>query len=299
MDVVTGVTYGRAVGVLEHDLLAMEVARLTEELAKLAARITASEPKHEPVLLDIKHDPAPLPSIDMFSATPESAEVGQPIILQWLTHNALAVALGTTPVEQRGSYQAIVSPGPGNNAWTLYATNADGVTITKHVAIQVMAHEAPALAAPVIEYFTATPPLGPHGTISLLAWKVTGAVDVELGAMDVFAEGTYAALISPFASANVWVLHAQNANGDAVMQELTIGLVADSTRPSMPLSIETPATSITPIHETPAQPFRVGRVRYSTLQAALDAMTDGDTLQVHSGGQSKNGMLANIQILRF
>ena len=215
MDIVTDVVFGRAPSLDEFDLLAVEVA-------KLAVRVAALEPKPSP---------APLPVIEVFTSTPDSAEVGQPVVLKWVTGNATAVALGAMAVDPIGSYQIIVAPGPNNDSWTLYATNADGVMVTKTATITVLTTKPPPLPPPpVIEFFTATPIAGIAGSVSRLAWKVIGAVDVQLGAMDVASEGTHNAIISPFASSNVWVLQARN-DGLSVMRELSLGLITDPVPP--------------------------------------------------------------------
>ena len=279
MDVVTSVVFGHAPTINEFDLLAVEVA-------KLAVRIEALEPK--PI-------PAPLPVIDVFTATPDSAEVGQPVVLKWVTGNAITVALGAMPVDPHGSYQLNVAPGPNNDNWTLYATNADGVTVTKTATITILVVDPPPLPPPpVIEYFTAAPISGIAGSVSRLAWKVTGAVDVQLGAMDVASEGTHDAIVSPFASGNVWVLQARN-DGLSVTQELSVVLITDQVPP--PADTLPP---LAPVYDVPAQPFRVGMERYATLQSALDALTDGDTLHIMAGkyfGQGGTLLTPNVLII--
>jgi len=112
-----------------------------------------------------------LPTIESFTATPESMNPGELSILSWSVKNATNVTIdqGVGTVSPTDTTE--VSP-EETTTYTLTATNSDGSkTSSCTVAI---------LNLPVIEYFTANPESIILGEWSLLSWSTTNAATLAI-----------------------------------------------------------------------------------------------------------------------
>jgi len=111
------------------------------------------------------------PTIDSFTATPDTITVGETATLSWTTTNATLVTIdqgvGGQPVD--GSVD--VSP-TETTTYTLTATGPGGV-VQADVTVTV-------LPMPVIDSFTASPEIIIEGGLSTLAWQTTDADSVSI-----------------------------------------------------------------------------------------------------------------------
>jgi hypothetical protein len=97
------------------------------------------------VVSQLPADPASLPSITAFSATPASITAGDSLVLNATVSNAVALALNGATV----TLPAAVTP-QVDTTFTLVATNADGATATATVTVSVAAKPAPVGRFPVL-----------------------------------------------------------------------------------------------------------------------------------------------------
>ncbi len=108
-----------------------------------------------------------LPTIEYFTATPESISSGELSILSWSTKNATNITIdqGIGTVSAKATME--VSP-EATTTYTLTATNSDGQK-TQACTVEII------LNPPTIEYFTASPESIMLGSFSTLSWSTTNA----------------------------------------------------------------------------------------------------------------------------
>ena len=114
-----------------------------------------------------------LPTIEYFTATPESINPGESSTLSWSVTNATTITIdqGIGTVSAKGTKE--VSPSE-TTKYVLTAKNNDGQK-TKSCEIKV---EEPISKLPVINYFYADPTEIDSGYSSTLSWSVTNSTDV-------------------------------------------------------------------------------------------------------------------------
>jgi hypothetical protein len=157
--------------------------------------------------------PAGLPVINSFIASPSSISLGGSSTLSWSVLNATSVTIdnGVGVVGSSGS--SIVLPAV-TTTFTLTASNAAGSNTATALVI-VSGVPSPPASLPVINYFTATPPVIPGGSGStFLRWNVSNAssVSIDNGIGPVGSSGTM--LVTLTATTN-YTLTAINAVGMA------------------------------------------------------------------------------------
>jgi hypothetical protein len=154
--------------------------------------------------------PIGLPVISYFIANPSSITPGSSITLSWNVTNATSVTVdnGVGPVGSSGT--TIILP-VASTTFTLTASNAAGSN-TASTAVIVSGVSTPPASLPVINYFTATPPLISSGGSTTLSWDVSDATSVTIdnGVGSVASSGS--TLASPAASTD-YTLTATNAYG--------------------------------------------------------------------------------------
>jgi len=155
--------------------------------------------------------PATLPVINSFTASPSSISLGSPSTLSWNVSNATSVTIdnGVGAVGSSGS--AVVLPAV-TTTFILTASNAAGST-TATALILVSGVPPGPTGLPVINYFTASPPVIPGASGStLLRWNVSDATSVSIdnGIGPIPSSGTM--LLTLTATTN-YTLTATNAYG--------------------------------------------------------------------------------------
>ncbi|MGA7677765.1 MAG: hypothetical protein WCA51_05265, partial [Dehalococcoidia bacterium] len=162
--------------------------------------------------------PAGLPVVNSFTASPPSIIVGELATLSWNVSNATSVIIDHGVGTFASSGNALVSPA-ATTTYILTATNAAGST-TEMAQVTVSGTPSPG-GLPVIDYFTADPPIISAGSFTTLSWNVSNATSVTIdpGVGTVGSVGT--ATVSPATSTN-YILTAANASG---WYSLTIGVL--------------------------------------------------------------------------
>jgi len=150
-----------------------------------------------------------LPVISSFVATPSIISLGNSTTLSWNVSNATSVSInqGVGTVSSSGS--TIISP-PTTLTYTLTVSNANG-SLTAAALVQVSGTPSPS-SLPVIDYFTASPPIISYGGSSFLRWSASNATSVTIdnGIGPVASHGTM--IVSPVGSID-YTLTAANAYG--------------------------------------------------------------------------------------
>jgi hypothetical protein len=152
-----------------------------------------------------------LPVINSFIASPSSIIVGGSTSLSWNVSNATSVTIdnGVGAVGSSGS--TIVLPS-ATTGFTLTASNASGSNTATALVI-VSGVPSPPASLPVINYFTASPPVIPGGSGStFLRWNVSdaSAVSIDQGIGTVDSHGT---MLVSLAASTDYTLTAINAYG--------------------------------------------------------------------------------------
>jgi len=113
-----------------------------------------------------------LPTIEYFTATPESISLGESSTLSWSVSNATTITIdqGIGTVSAKGTTE--VSP-EDTKIYTLTAKNSDGQK-TKSCKLEVMLNPV------TIDYFISNPPLIWLGETSMLSWSTTNATDISI-----------------------------------------------------------------------------------------------------------------------
>jgi hypothetical protein len=178
--------------------------------------------------------PAGLPVINSFTASPSSITAGSSVTLGWNVSNATLVTISPEVGTVASSGTTIVLP-LATTTYTLTATNAAG-SATAMTQVAVSGAPSPFTGLPVVNYFTANPPLISSGSSTTLSWDVSNAtsVDIQPGVGAVGLVGT--ALVSPAVNTS-YTLTATNAFGVYYMtiQVLVSGAPSvDTTPPSVP-----------------------------------------------------------------
>jgi hypothetical protein len=149
-----------------------------------------------------------LPVINSFIASPSSITVGGSTSLSWNVSNATSVTIdnGVGPVGSSGN--TIVLPST-TTTYTLTASNTAGST---PATTQVIVSGAPYGGPPVINYFTAGPPIIPGGGSTTLSWNVSNAssVSIDNGIGPVSSSGT---ILVTMSSSTNFILTATNSYG--------------------------------------------------------------------------------------
>jgi hypothetical protein len=163
--------------------------------------------------------PVSLPIVNSFAASPPSIIVGELATLSWNVSNATSVTIDHGVGTFASSGTTLVSPAT-TTTYILTATNAAGST-TAMTQVIVSGAPPPPGGSPVVNYFTADPPIISAGSFTTLSWSVSNATSVTIdpGVGPVSSVGT--ALVSPAANTN-YTLTAANAYG---LYSLTIGVL--------------------------------------------------------------------------
>jgi hypothetical protein len=169
-----------------------------------------------------------LPVIDSFNASPASISAGESSSLSWTVSGANTVSIdqGIGNVALTGTRE--VTPGV-TTIYTLTASNsAGGVTATTQVIV-TGAVPPPTMGLPVINSFSATPPIISLGNPTSLSWNVSNATSVSInhGVGTVAPSGS--TIVSP-PTTTTYILTASNINGSLT----ATALVQVSGVPSQP-----------------------------------------------------------------
>jgi hypothetical protein len=154
--------------------------------------------------------PTSLPIVHSFTASPPGITVGSSATLSWDVSNATSVTIDPGLGNFASSGSTIVSP-TATTTYILTATNVAGST-TAMAQVIVSGAPSPPAGLPVINYFTADPPVIAAGGSITLSWSVSDATSVTIdpGVGSVGSVGT--APVSPVTSTN-YTLTATNAFG--------------------------------------------------------------------------------------
>ncbi|MGB8707216.1 MAG: hypothetical protein WCD72_04615, partial [Dehalococcoidia bacterium] len=154
--------------------------------------------------------PTSLPVINSFTASPSSISLGGSTSLSWNVSNATSVTIDNGVGAVGSSGNTIVLP-TATTVFTLTASNAAG-SDTATALVIVSGVPSPPASLPVINYFTASPPIISGGGSTTLSWNVSdaSAVSIDNGIGPVGSAGT--TIVSPASSIN-YTLTATNAAG--------------------------------------------------------------------------------------
>ena len=150
-----------------------------------------------------------LPTIEYFTATPESISPGELSILSWSVKNATNITIDHDVGTVSARATTEVSP-EETTTYTLTATNSDGQK-TQSCKVEVTS-----LNLPIIDYFIASPESIMLGEDSTLSWSVqpeglTEALRIEpLGDLTISWEGSHT--VSP-TETTTYTLIATNSDG--------------------------------------------------------------------------------------
>ena len=122
--------------------------------------------------------PAVLPVINSFIASPSSISLGGSTSLSWNVTNATSVAIDNGLGAVGSSGNTIVLPST-TTAFKLTASNAAG-SVTATALVLVSGVPSPPTGLPVIDYFTAAPPIIASGGSTTLSWNVSNATSVTI-----------------------------------------------------------------------------------------------------------------------
>lgn len=154
--------------------------------------------------------PAARPVVSSFIASPSSISLGSSTSLSWNVTDATLVTIdnGVGSVGLSGSTTVLPA---ANTTYTLTATNAAGSTTATAVVLVSGAPPTPT-SMPVVNYFTANPPLIAFGSSTTLSWDVLYATSVTIdnGVGTVASSGS--TVVLPAASTD-YTLTATNAYG--------------------------------------------------------------------------------------
>jgi len=183
---------------------------------------------------------AVLPSVNYFTANPSSIIAGSSAILSWDVSNATSITINPGVGTFASSGTTMVSPA-ASTTYTLTATNAAGTT-TAMTQVTVSGTPSPFTGLPVVNYFTANPPIISAGSSTTLSWDVSNATSVTIdnGVGNVGSTGTVS--VSPAMSIN-YTLTASNASG---WYSLTISVMVSAPSPLPDLTITTGNPTLAP-----------------------------------------------------
>jgi hypothetical protein len=169
--------------------------------------------------------PASLPVVNSFTASPPNITVGEIATLSWNVSNATSVTIDHGVGNFSSSGNTLVSPAT-TTTYILTAANAAGSTTATTQVIVSVAPSPPA-GLPVVNHFTADPPIISAGSSTTLSWSVSNAtaVTIDPGVGPVGSVGT--AIVSPATNTN-YTLTAANAYG---LSSLTIGVLVTAAPP--------------------------------------------------------------------
>ena len=154
--------------------------------------------------------PSGLPVINYFAATPTSISFGSSVTLSWNVTNATTVSIDNGVGNVAASGSNIILP-VATTTFTLTAGNAAG-SVTASAPIIVSGVSPPPSGLPVVNYFTAAPPVISSGGSTTLSWDVSYATSVTIdnGIGSVASSGSMP--VSPV-STITYTLTATNAYG--------------------------------------------------------------------------------------
>lgn len=154
--------------------------------------------------------PTGLPVINYFTATPNNITLGSSVTLSWNVTNATTVSIDNGVGNVAASGSSIILP-VATTTFTLTASNAAG-SVTANTAVIVSGVSPPPSGLPIINYFTASPPIIPSGSSATLSWDVSYATSVTIdnGIGTVASSGSMP--VSPV-STITYTLTATNAYG--------------------------------------------------------------------------------------
>jgi hypothetical protein len=158
------------------------------------------------------------PVITEFKATPATIHAGQKSTLSWSVTGATSVSIDSGVGAQTGT-SVDVTP-TATTTYTLTATGLGG-SVTSMTTVTVL----PAVPAPVITAFTASPSVVAAGGSVTLTWTVTGqfdAIKVDPGSINVLADtnastGAGSHVITGVSPPVTYTLTATNSGGSATM----------------------------------------------------------------------------------
>ncbi len=145
------------------------------------------------------------PPILSYFATPPTIQAGQSSTLSWSVTGATSLSIDAGVGTVTGTSTS-VSPA-ATTTYTLTATSAGGSS-TATTTVTVVGG-----ARPAIQSFTASPLTIQPGQSSTLAWSVTGATSLSIGAGVGTVTGTSVVVTPP--STTTYVLTASNGSGDS------------------------------------------------------------------------------------
>jgi hypothetical protein len=189
-----------------------------------------------------------LPVINSFIASPSSITVGGSTSLSWNVSNATSITIDHGVGAVGSSGNTIVLPST-TTTYTLTATNAAGsIPATALVLVSGASYGG----LPVINFFTASPPVISGSGSTFLRWDVSNAASVSIdnGIGPVSSSGT---LLVSLSSSTNFTLMATNAYGSVY---LTISVLVSGGAPPPPSFAVTSVTATTsPPSHTGGCPF--------------------------------------------
>lgn len=165
-----------------------------------------------------------MPSIELFTASPDNIDVGQEVTLKWKVSNANDINIDNKVGKVSGEGSKKVSP-QTSIEYTLTASNSSGTTTKSLTVLVYILKRAtqPTAGLPEILAFDVSPDIirKQLNQSSSLHWNVTGATSVHINNLgNVPAIG--ATTVSP-SSTTVYTIFASNATGSvAQSKELTV-----------------------------------------------------------------------------
>ena len=140
----------------------------------LVATNTANQSVNQPATVELL---PPLPAIDQFEIDKKEAQKGDTVTVRWRVSNAKTVEIQPHGVvEPQGEKSFVIQrDGPGDETYTLVASNGFEPPVNKPLTVQVRA-----VAAAVVEQFSVEPSRAKPGDTVTVTWRVRNAESVEL-----------------------------------------------------------------------------------------------------------------------
>lgn len=254
--------------------------------------------------------PAGLPVVNSFTASPPVISAGGSSILSWNVSNATSVTIDPGVGTFASSGTTIVLPA-ATTTYILTATNAAGST-TAMTQVTVSGTPSPPAGLPVVNYFTANPPIISAGSSTTLSWNVSNATSVTIdpGVGSAGLVGT--APVSPATTTN-YTLTATNAAG---LYSLTIAVLVtgappppgpDTTPPTVPVLLSPAPGASLPQPGTPwtfdwadssdaesgIKQYQLYVIRQGAGSPVIDILVTTSTASKNLAGQITHDYLTN------
>ena len=180
------------------------------------------------------------PVINSFVASPAIINLGESATLSWNVSNATSVSINHS-IGSVGSLGSVIVTPTTTTTYTLTASNSYG-SLSATALVQVSGIPPVPSGLPVVNYFTASPPIISSGGSSLLRWNVSYAASVTIdnGVGPVPDHGTL--IVSP-AYSTVYTLTAVNVYGYTTQ---TVSILVSGSPPPATFTITSVMASASP-----------------------------------------------------